>query len=316
MPKTSAVSDADFIRLFEENGAHALSRKLQLNIRTIQRRRDRLEAVVGRQLTGPPHRANIRQGISHPQRIEVSQRNGVVLIGSDAHYWPGAPSTAHRAFVYYCKKLKPDVVILNGDVIDACTVSRHPPIGWEKRPPLVAEIEAAQERLHEIARASGRARKVWNLGNHDGRFETRIATVAPEYAKIKGVHLRDHFPLWDPAWSTWINNDVVVKHRFKGGIHAPFNNTIWAGKTVVTGHLHSAKVIPFSDYGGTRYGVDTGCIAETYAPAFTDYLEDNPRNWRSGFCVLTFREGELLMPELVLTWDQDHVQFRGELVKV
>lgn len=109
---------------------------------------------------------------------------------------------------------------------------------------------------------------------------------------------------------------MVVKHRFKGGIHAPHNNTMWAGKTVVTGHLHSAKVIPFDDYNGTRYGVDSGCIADTDAKAFLNYTEDNPRSWRSAFVLLTFKGGRLMYPELVLKWDSGSVQFRGNIIGV
>ena len=109
---------------------------------------------------------------------------------------------------------------------------------------------------------------VWTLGNHDGRFETRLATVAREYAELHGVSLKDHFPAWGACWAAWINNDVVVKHRYKGGVHATHNNTMWAGKTIVTGHLHSAKVTPFDDYDGTRYGVDCGCLADPYGDQF------------------------------------------------
>jgi hypothetical protein len=85
---------------------------------------------------------------------------------------------------------------------------------------------------------------------------------------------------------------------------------------MVTGHLHSAKVTPYTDYRGIRYGVDTGCLADTYHDAFQGYLEDNPRDWRAGFCILTFVDGVLLMPELVLVYDETHVQFRGALYEV
>ncbi len=122
--------------------------------------------------------------------------------------------------------------------------------------------------------------------------------------------------MWEPCWSVFINESVVVKHRFKGGMHAPHNNTLWAGRTVITGHLHSAKVHPITDYNGTRWGVDTGCLAAADAKAFLDYTEDNPKNWISSFCVLTFRDGRLLPPELVTVWDEKQVTFRGELIKV
>ena len=36
---------------------------------------------------------------------------------------------------------------------------------------------------------------------------------------------------------------------------------------------------------------------------FIDYREDNPVDWRSGFAILTFYKGMLLMPELVQVLD-------------
>lgn len=254
--------------------------------------------------------------MAHPHRASIDVLNGVVLIGSDAHIWPGPMTTAMRAFVKFCRDMKPQAIILNGDVMDFPRISRHAPIGWENHPSPQDEIEAAQDQLALIELAAFKARKVWTLGNHDSRFETRLATVAPEYAKIAGVHLRDHFPAWEPAWSIFINDDVVVKHRFKGGLHAPHNNTLWSGRTMVTGHLHSAKVQPITDYNGTRWGVDTGCLADPDAKAFVDYTEDAPKNWISGFAVLTFVGGKLLPPELVTVWDRDRVVFRGKIIEV
>lgn len=316
MPRAK-ISDADFIGQFEKIGPLKLSRLLQCAPASVFSRRERIERKLGRQITGPDHRRNTRHNVAHPQRIQLEVKSGIVLVGSDAHYWPGEPSTAHRAFVKFCREMKPAAVIMNGDVLDCATVSRHPPIGWEARPSLIDEIELAKDRLFEIERAAGRARKLWPLGNHDGRFETRLATVAAEYAKVHGVHLKDHFALWEACWAVWINGDVVVKHRHKNGTHATHNSTLWAGKTMVTGHLHSLKVTPFSDYNDRpRWGVDTGTLADPYGPQFRDYQEDNPLNHRSGFAVLTFRNGVLLWPELVHVFDADHVEFRGEVSRV
>lgn len=316
MPK-SKTPDDEFIRLFEEFGAAETARRLGQGVRDIYARRKGLEGRIKRQLVSPNKSGlNVRVGIQHPGRIEIKITDGVCLIGSDCHYWPGPPSLMHRALVKFCKTLKPDTVILNGDVIDACSISRHPPIGWEKQPTVQEEIEAAQERVGEIEKAAFKARKLWPLGNHDSRFETRLATVAPEFAKVAGLHLRDHFPLWEPCWSVFINHDVVVKHRYKGGVYAPRNNTLNSGRTTITGHLHSQKVLPFTDYNGTRWGVDTGCVADPDHRAFLDYTEDNPKDWRDGFVVLTFQSGRLLPPELVYRWDHESVIFRGEVIHV
>jgi len=315
--KRTGVSDSAFLELCENNSAAEVARRMGCNPRNVFQRRRSLEQKLKRPITFPSQQAHVAhfRPTEYSHRRQITITSGTIIVASDAHYWPGPASLMHRALVAFCKEYRPAVVIANGDVIDAPTVSRHPPIGWEKRPQLADEIEAAKERLHEIEKAAFKAEKIWNLGNHDARFETRIAQVAPEYAKIHGVHLRDHFPNWTPAWSTWINDSIVVKHRFKGGIHAAHNNTLWSGKTMVTGHLHSAKVSPFDDYNGTRYGIDGGCIADTDHKAFTDYTEDNPKNWRSGFVVLSFKGGLLMQPELVLKWSDDAVQFRGEVIR-
>jgi hypothetical protein len=91
---------------------------------------------------------------------------------------------------------------------------------------------------------------------------------------------------------------------------------LWSGKTIVTGHLHSLRVTPLSDYTGTRYGVDCGTLADPYGPQFTHYTEDNPVNWRSGFVVLTFYRGRLLWPEVVHVIDEGQVTFRGKVYEV
>jgi hypothetical protein len=307
----AACSDAEFAPLFERMGARALAKHLGITERAIYKRRRNLERAATPSIVAPSNKPS-----DVPGRVHAEIENGVIVVGSDAHYWPGEPSTAHKALVKFCKEFRPQVVVMNGDVLDGSTISRHAPIGWEKRPSLIQEIEACKERLGEITVAAGKARRFWPLGNHDARFETRLATVAPEYARVEGVSLQAHFPDWEPCWSLFVNDDVVIKHRFKGGIHATHNNALWSGKTIVTGHLHSLKVTPLTDYNGSRFGVDTGCLAETFAPAFQDYLEDGPRNWRSGFAVLTFHRGDLLWPEVVHVRAAGEVEFRGKIYSV
>ncbi|MBA3599537.1 MAG: hypothetical protein H0W40_19535 [Methylibium sp.] len=251
-------------------------------------------------------------------RQHFKLNDGVLLVASDAHYWPGIVSTAHRAFVKFAREMKPSCLVMNGDGFDGAKISRYPRIGWDKRPSVLDELKAVKERLTEIEEACGTKNLFWPLGNHDARFETFLAAHASEYEGVTGFHLRDHFPLWRPCWSLWLNDSVVVKHRYKGGIHAAHTNTASAGKTMVTGHLHSLKVTPLSDYNGTRYGVDTGTLAAPYGPQFSDYTEDAPTNWRAGFAVLTFWRGTLLWPELchVLDEEQGIIEFRGTVLKV
>jgi len=314
----ATCTDAEFIASFTADGAAATGKRYGLNERSVYARRSNLERKYGIPLTAPT-----KQPIKeYPQRASLKVVNGTVIIGSDFHIWPGPESTCLRAFKKFCKDIKPAAVILNGDVLDFPQISRHPPINWEKTPSPIEEIEAAQDHLHDIAMAAGKAHKYWTLGNHDARFEVRLATVASEYRGIKGIHLSDHFDgIWRKGYSCFINEGVeggqtMVKHRLAGGKHAARNNVERAGVSIVTGHLHSQKVSPMSNYRPfDMYGVDTGCIADKDHPAF-QYTEDSPLDWRSGFAILTFKEGRLLMPELVSKWSENEVQFRGALIRV
>ena len=316
-----AVDEKTFIELFEKVGCNETARRLGIHRRNVLDRRARIENRIGRQITPPEKNqkhatTGKRAGISHPRWIERRVHDGVVLVGSDPHYWPKLISTSHRAFCYFAKKLLPKLIIMDGDVLDGASISRFPSIGWENKPTLVDELKACQERLGEIEKVRGNAELLWPLGNHDGRFETRLAVVAPEFAEIHGVHLKDHFPYWVPCWAVKINDNVVVKHRFKGGLHAAFNNALWSGMSIFTGHLHQHKVSPISDYNSRRYGVDLGVMAAPYGPQFESYTEQNPLNWAEGFSVATFKDGELLPPELVTVLREGVVTFRGEVIAV
>ena len=254
------------------------------------------------------------------RKINLGVENGTVIVFSDAHFWPGIRSTAFQGLLWAIAELKPTAVIANGDIFDGAGISRHAKIGWAKSPSVIEELKACEANMGEIEEVAKAARHnvrlVWPLGNHDARFETFLAANAPQYEHIKGFSLRDHFPAWQPCWSVWLNENVVVKHRNKGGIHATHNNTVQSGVTMVTGHLHSLKVSPYTDYNGVRYGVDTGTLAGIYGPQFRDYLEENPVNWRSGFAVLTFANGKLLMPELAMVETNETIQFRGKIIEV
>ena len=299
--------------LYQSVGAAETANKLALSPRSVYRRRRRLETKHDTVLLGP--QSPVTKVVGHPQRLSLDIKDGTVLIGSDAHYWPGKASTAHRAFVRLCHTFDPSVVIMNGDAFDGAKLSRFPSTDWNHQPTVAEELGAVQKRLRELTDATPNASHIWTFGNHDQRFESRLTNKVPEFENIEGFSLTDHFPDWRPCFSVWINDDVVVKHRFKGGTHAGHNNTLNAGKSIVTGHLHSLKITPYSDYNGTRWGVDTGTLADPDGPQFT-YAEDNPKNHRSGFVVLTFKDGKMLDPEMVRVWDTEHVCFRGELIKV
>jgi hypothetical protein len=317
-----SCTDMEFIELWKTHGgATKVATQLGIHVRNVRDRRRRIETRYGVSLESKaePAKSQFYKHLSPPEhaaRKEFSIENGSVLIFSDAHFWPGVRTTAFKALLRFIAEMKPKAIINNGDAFDGASISRYPRIGWDSRPSVIEELQACKERLSEIEDAANGAKLYWPLGNHDARFENRLAQNAPEYEGVQGFSLKDHFTAWAPCWSVWINDDVVVKHRLKGGIHATRNNTLNAGKTTFTGHLHQLKVTPLDDYNGTRWGVDTGTLADPKGPQFIDYTEDGILDWRSGFAVATFHNGKMLWPELCRVLEFGKVDFRGHVIDV
>jgi hypothetical protein len=312
-------TDQEFIAVWRElQTPKAVADRLGMTARRATARKQHLEKKYGIVLPVYDNRGvyNTIQ-VNQKEVVKLTITDGTVLIGSDFHIWPGHRTTMQRAFIQFARMLKPTAIIPNGDVFDGAAVSRHPSIGWEKIPGVQEELEAVGDYLDDLMKASPNSRRPWPAGNHDLRFESRLAAVAPEYRNVKGVHLKDHFPAWTPCWRVDINDDVVVRHREQGGEHAAWNNVMKSGKTIVTGHDHRLGVVPYTDYTGTRYGVRTGFMCDSpMDPQFVNYLEARMPNWLAGFAVLTFVNGKLLMPEICRKHDDNHVEWRGGIVEV
>lgn len=314
---TLKVSEQDFIDTWQKYGSPTeVAKILGLSVRNVMGRRNNLQRLKGISLVTRSqnnHTTYLRTQ-TFDKRRDIEVRDGTVVVYSDAHFWPGDPSLAYQALIELIPVVKPKAIIANGDLLDGARISRHEPRGWQSTPTVREEVQVLVERQDEVRRVGGKAKLFRTLGNHDVRFERYIAIHSPELDGLKGTALEDFIPDWPCSWSVAINGNTLVKHRFKGGIHAPYNNTMHAGWSMVTGHLHSMKAMPFTDLrDDVRFGVDAGCLADPDHDAF-DYTEDNPTNWRSGFVVLTYKDGKLLWPDFCYVMG-GRAYYRGELVK-
>jgi hypothetical protein len=316
------ITESEFIEAWKKLGsAVSVANHIGTDVRNVHKRRRSIEARHGIQLVGVAKNSPDARIVYPANGVRATTEiySGVVLVASDCHYWPDVISTAHRAFVKLTKELSPRIVVINGDAFDGASISRHPAGGtWQSLPSVKQELEACQDRLEEIQKAAGNAQLHFCYGNHDLRFNARLQQqVGDTFKGVMGMSLNEHFPLWRFSMSLMINDNTMIKHRYHNGIHAIYNNILKSGCSMVTGHLHSLKVTPFTDYNGSRYGVDTGTLSPIDADAFT-YSEDSPKNHRSGFAVLTFHEGRLMPPELCEVIDEEEglVYFRGQVISV
>jgi len=318
-----ACTDDEFIDLWEQHQSAAkIARILGIATRNVQHRRRNVETLYGIKLFSADPRGylydNRQLSYSPLKQIDLGILDGTVIVFSDAHFIPSERSTAFKGLLWAIEALKPVAVIANGDSFDGASISRHDPTD-QPATSVIQELKACQGALgeiEEVAKAERHnVRLIHTWGNHDARFANRLAQHAPQFKDVLGFKITDHIPDWEFCWACWPTSKVIVKHRYKGGIHATHNNAVSSGVSMCTGHLHSLKVTPYSDYNGIRFGIDTGTLAEPDGPQFT-YAELNPNNHRSGFAVLTFFNGELLWPELVHSFSEDCIQFRGEVIDV
>jgi len=255
--------------------------------------------------------------------------DGVICCGSDQHYRPDEPpSTAHRAFVQTVSRFAEEgtlrAVVLGVDAFDFPAISKHPRIMWEQQPSIAAEIAVVQAWMEEIKSVAGLAcESIFIMGNHDQRLSSKISAACPELEGVHGMDLRDHLdPDWTVCWEAIANgpgiNAVEFRHRHKSGHGAGRNNVLAAGRSVISGHTHHLNCTRVSNSLGHFWGVDTGTMAALGSKAFRAYTEMAQTGWASGFVVLAFAGGKLLVPEIAMVVDEEAglVAFRGELISV
>ena len=123
------ISDEQFIECWTRHQSPALvSKELNLALSNVFRRRNSLETKYGTPLPTREENGPKRTGSTNMARKRIEKtaesrfthlenemqetiEDGVIIVFSDAHYWPGEPSAAHLALLAVCKKLKPDIVV-------------------------------------------------------------------------------------------------------------------------------------------------------------------------------------------------------------
>lgn len=317
--QNAKVSEAEFVNIWHQEGgspAKVAERIGVSDVRAVYARRDRLAekgVVLPSIATGnAPATWGTSYKPAYPQRKDAALLNGTIIVGSDAHVWPGEFTPAMQGFLNVIDEVQPDIVVANGDWFDGARVSRHGRTGWQQTPTLRQEREALQEycaRVAAVARAANPSVMLeWNMGNHCLRYDNYLSSRAAELEDEENSRLSDHFPAWSFQWGLYVNFDhghpLVIKHRGpSGSIHAGYNNTLKGGVSIATGHTHLLESKPLGDYRiERRYGIQTGTLARPNGPQF-EYTEGNASAALSGFVVLTFIDGLLMPPEFAEVLD-------------
>ena len=318
-PKVSDKVLTDTMRALKS--PFKVAKELGISERWMHKRLTRIEQETGEvfQIEGKTFH---KRGQYQPEYdlLELKVVDSVMVMYSDAHFWPGIDSCANRALLKLLPEIRPNWVWDLGDSLDGASISRHPPTGWTDMPKLAVELEAmlmAKRKIKAVAKGASHA---MIHSNHAARFDKYFAMNASEAKGVRGTRLRDHVE--EPIYlRVIINGHTLLIHGMRYGIHAQYNNVQMAHISTISGHLHAQQVRPRTTLskvnGGTNtiYGVDVGTLASVDGPQF-DYRLGTPSDWRSGFAVITFKDGILMPPEFCTVVDEDKelVFFRGKVV--
>ena len=293
----------EFARVWQKCGGHvrSVAEYLDITTRKVYERRRKVEGVLGIRLEASQPQ---KRGENFPTKNTVyidEEKPLTILIGSDSHFTDRVSDTFYL-FCSAANKIKPDYIILNGDLWDFPSVSRFKRRGWDDHQPTVAEeIEYGQQNIGILEDAiSNKPKKLWTMGNHDIRFEQALANNAEFMEGLPYTTLKDFLPDWTAAVAIVFNRHLIVKHRANhAGIHGAFNNVRAAGCSGVTGHTHHLLARPYTDYRDVvRFWIECGTLQDIYSECFENYMEGNYRNWQEGFAVVRL-EGQQVLPELV-----------------
>lgn len=212
-----------------------------------------------------------------------------VAVFSDIHV-PYHSIIAITAALDFVKKDKPDLLLLNGDTLDAYQLSK-----FNKDPrkrSFAQELETMKE-LIEVFQKTLKCKIIFKKGNHSERYEQFLFQKAGELAGIEEFELENIIKarvkgidvVGDKRIIKANDLNIIHGHEFSSGFFSPVNvarGLYLRGKTnALQGHNHQTSEHTESDMNGKITTTwSTGCLCELHP----NYAPINKWNW--GFCMV------------------------------
>ena len=212
-----------------------------------------------------------------------------VLSLSDIHI-PYHHQQALEAAVEWGRKFKPDVLLLNGDIIDFHRISR-----WEQRPEkrdTKFEIDQCKELLRWLRHKFPKARFIFKLGNHDERLDKYVYLKAPELWNLEAIQLHNILDFEKYSIERVDSQPILagflpILHGHETGktMTSPVNAArglyLRVRHTALQGHLHQS-----SNHGDTDlWHSETSCWSQGCLCDLTpEFLRVN--RWNHGFAAI------------------------------
>jgi hypothetical protein len=244
-----------------------------------------------------------------------------VMVASDIHSGYCDPF-ARRVWLDALRVVSPEVVIVNGDLIDFPEISRHPKFPGHFHLTLQEDIDAGAKFLRDTREAAPQATIYYVLGNHDYRAVRYVADTAAPLASLRSLSFdallgldasevslvcRSNFlaPTKARRKRDIAENWVVIAdcyaatHGSYTGPTAGKQEMARFGLSGTSGHVHDPSITFDRDLRGRRSWMVTPAMACVGAVG-RDYVW-GPHGWTCGFGLASvFVPQQAVSQQLVL----------------
>ncbi len=240
-----------------------------------------------------------------------------VLVYGDVHF-PYHDEKAVNILYKYMRDYKPNVVVINGDLVDFYSISDYNKNIDEFR--IQEELDLANEHLEKVRKLNPTAKIYFLDGNHERRLQ-KYLYKHPELHDLevlridKLLNFREHkikyisadYDYWSKTSGYLELGDVVIMHgdsRLNGASTSKYagysakNTMMTIQKSVVMGHVHRMAIVTHYQYNKMLYGIEHGCLSIKVPQA----------NWQQGFVTFELYDNRLVNPRL-------HYVFDGKLIE-
>jgi len=223
----------------------------------------------------------------------TGKANKIVVLG-DVHI-PYQDNDAIKLVLMFIKWYKPQVLIMNGDIVDATRLSKYRKEPDTKR--FSEEIDLARSFLNDIKMATGRwCVSYFIFGNHELRCQKYLIDNAPELYEVFSLEdllqLTSRFIIVNESMKeNYLHiGNWYVGHWNKVNKHSGYtakNLIDDRGVNIVQGHTHRLAIVQRRFIDRLITGVEGGCLC-TLTP---DYVVKP--NWSTGFVVIDYGVAQL-----------------------
>jgi len=212
-----------------------------------------------------------------------------ILVAGDFHV-PHQHPGAVQAFLDRISSFKPQLIVINGDLLDAGMLSK-----FSKAPttPLLEEELTAAKQILSAVRAKAPDAEIWFLaGNHEFRL-LRYLEDHPGFYGLSALNIPNLLDLKDmkiqykPYGELLIRGGMAFYHGRKVSMHAAYTAKAELELTrhkgfLFTGHTHRVGMTSRTEPDGTlTQAWECGCLCD---PSKAGYMATSPLiNWAVGW---------------------------------